>query len=64
MTATPPEDLRYRVALHRVHRLGSARFALIERAFPSFEAMWRAGASALAGAGLDERTAQELLRAR
>ncbi len=57
-------DLPYRVALHRVHRLGSVRFALLERAFPSMEAAWRASEGELVDAGLDVRTAQAIRRAR
>lgn len=60
---TAPPDLRHRVALHRVHRLGAARFALLERAFSSMEEVWHADLTALAGAGLDARTAHEVLRA-
>lgn len=59
-----PADLPYRIALHRVHRLGAARFALLDRAFPSMEEVWRAPAGALVAAGLDQRTAQEVARAR
>lgn len=29
------DDLPYWVALHRVHRLGSVRFAVLESAFPT-----------------------------
>lgn len=59
-----PSDLRYRVALHRVHRLGSMRFGLLDRFFPDMEHAWRASASDLAAAGLDSRTTTEVLRAR
>ena len=59
-----PADLRYRIALHRVHRLGAVRFGLLDRAFPSMEEAWRAPAGALVAAGLDPRTAQEVIRAR
>ena len=59
-----PADLRYRIALHRVHRLGAVRFGLLDRAFPSMEEVWRAPAGALVAAGLDPRTAQEVVRAR
>ncbi|PKB56652.1 MAG: DNA protecting protein DprA [SAR202 cluster bacterium Casp-Chloro-G1] len=41
------------MALHRAYQLGSAGFALLERAFPSMEAAWRASASELRAAGLD-----------
>ena len=58
--ASAPADLPYRVALHRVHRLGAVRFALLERAFGSFEEVWRADLGALTAAGLDARTAREV----
>ncbi len=58
-----PADLRYRVALHRVHRLGSMRFGMLDRFFPDMEHAWRAGSSDLAAAGLDARTTTEVLRA-
>jgi DNA processing protein len=57
-------DLPYWVALHTVYQLGSARFALLERAFPSMEAAWRADAGELAAAGLDARTIQTVQAAR
>ena len=62
--AEAPADLPYRIALHRVHRLGAVRFGLLDRAFPSMEEVWRAPAGALVAAGLDQRTAQEVVRAR
>ena len=60
--AEAPADLPYRIALHRVHRLGAVRFGLLDRAFPSMEEVWRAPAGALVAAGLDQRTAQEVAR--
>jgi len=59
-----PADLAYRVALHRIHRLGSVRFALLERAFPDLRDAWRASEGELAAAGLDARTAQAIARGR
>lgn len=64
MNHEAPADLRFRVALHRVHRLGSMRFALLDRHFPSMAEAWRASAGELAAAGLDARTTTEVLRAR
>ncbi len=58
------DDLAYWVALHRVHRLGSARFGVLERAFDSMEHVWRAERSELLTAGLDARTATALIEAR
>ena len=62
--AEAPADLPYRIALHRVRRLGAVRFGLLDRAFPSMEEVWRAPAGALVAAGLDQRTAQEVVSAR
>ena len=59
-----PADLPFRIALHRVHRLGAVRFGLLDHAFPSMEEVWRAPAGALVAAGLDQRTAEEVVRAR
>ncbi|MQA00497.1 MAG: DNA-protecting protein DprA [Dehalococcoidia bacterium] len=52
------------VALHRVHRLGSVRFGILERAFPTLEEAWRAPIEALTSAGLDSRSAWAVVRAR
>ena len=57
-------ELAYWVALHRVGRLGAARFALLEAAFESMEHAWRADRDELVAAGLDERTADEVVRRR
>jgi len=61
---TEPLDLPYRVALHRIPRLGSKRFALLETAFGHLGEAWRADRGALLAAGLDAATATEVLRAR
>ena len=57
-------ELRFWVALHRVHRLGSVRFAILEAGFPSMEAAWSASSEEFVAAGLDSGTAQAILRAR
>lgn len=62
--AGAPTDLAFRVALHRIHRLGSVRFGILERAFPDLADAWRAPEGALVAAGLDARTAQAIVRAR
>jgi DNA processing protein len=49
-------DLPYWVALHRVYRLGGARFTLLQQAFPSMEDAWHASAGDLRVAGLDQVT--------
>jgi len=59
-----PADLAYRVALHRIYRLGAVRFRLLERFFPTLEEAWRADHVTLCAAGLDARTATEVVRAR
>ncbi|GMU39250.1 MAG: DNA processing protein DprA [Chloroflexota bacterium] len=64
MPADHLADLPYWLALHRVHRLGSVRFGLLERAFPTMEEAWRASEGALIEAGLDARTAREVSRAK
>lgn len=64
MAETETADLPYWVALHRIHRLGSVRFGILERAFPTIEAAWRASASELVDAGLDAKTAQAMAKAR
>lgn len=62
--ATPPDELRFRVALHRVPRLGSKRFALLEAGLPGLEAAWRADRGTLMAAGLDAATASAVVQAR
>jgi DNA processing protein len=59
-----PADLAYRVALHRIYRLGAVRFRLLERFFPTLEEAWRADHATLCAAGLDARTATEVVRGR
>ena len=63
MDDTRTNDLPYWVALHRVHRLGSVRFGLLERAFPSMADAWRAPRGELIAAGLDARTATAVVSA-
>ena len=48
--------LEWWVAFHRISRLGSVRFGLLERAFPSLEDAWKADGAALRAAGLDAAT--------
>ncbi|MFA7297006.1 MAG: DNA-processing protein DprA [Dehalococcoidia bacterium] len=64
MNEDAPVDLAYRVALHRIYRLGAVRFRLLERYFPTLEEAWRADHATLCAAGLDARTATEVVRAR
>ena len=62
--SSAPADLAYRLALHRIHRLGSVRFGILERAFPDLRDAWRASEGDLVAGGLDARTAQAIVRAR
>ena len=62
--SSAPADLAYRLALHRIHRLGSVRFGILERAFPDLRDAWRAPEGELVAGGLDARTAQAIVRAR
>ncbi|MEX1021963.1 MAG: DNA-processing protein DprA [Dehalococcoidia bacterium] len=64
MTEVLTDDLPFWVALHRVHRLGSVRFGVLQRAFPALEHAWRASEGELVEAGLDASTAQAITRAR
>ncbi|MDA1010247.1 MAG: DNA-protecting protein DprA [Chloroflexi bacterium] len=59
-----PRDLQYRVALHRVHRLWSVRFALLERAYSDLGDAWRASLGDLLATGLDRLTAEAIVSAR
>ena len=58
------DDLKYWVALSSVPQLGAARFRRLEAYFGNLEYAWRAGHSQLREAGLDSRTAEEVVAAR
>jgi DNA processing protein len=60
MTEFRTNDLPYWIALHRAYQLGGAGFELLERAFPSMEAAWRAAPAELRDAGLDGRAVNSL----
>jgi DNA processing protein len=64
MTEFRTNDLPFWIALHRVYRLGSARFALLETAFPSMEAAWNASAAELRAANLDAATIEAIGKTR
>ena len=64
VTEIRTHELPYWVGLHRISRLGAARFALLEAAFDSMEEAWLAGSEELVAAGLDPRTAEEVVRRR
>jgi DNA processing protein len=61
MTEFRTNDLPYWIALHRAYQLGGAGFELLERAFPSMEAAWSAGATELRAAGLDSAAVSGVL---
>ncbi len=58
------DEIKYWVALDAVPQLGVARFRRLESYFGNLEYAWRAGVSQLRDAGLDSRTAQEVVAAR
>ncbi|MEE8421896.1 MAG: DNA-processing protein DprA [Dehalococcoidia bacterium] len=64
MDDTRTNDLPFWVALHQVRRLGSVRFGILEAAFPTMEQAWSASRDELIAAGLDARTATEVVKAR
>ena len=58
------DDLKYWVALSAIPQLGAVRFRRLESYFGNLEHAWRAGTSQLRDAGLDSRTAREVVGAR
>lgn len=66
MVAAPPDDeadVDYWIALTRVTGIGPRRFDLLVQSLGSARAVWAAGATDLAAAGLDRRSAEALLAA-
>ena len=57
-------ELKYWVALSTVPTLGAARFRRMESYFDNLEQAWQASASQLQEAGLDSRSAREIVAAR
>lgn len=57
------EDLKYWVALSAVPQMGTVRFRKLESYFGTLEDAWKAGPGQLREAGLDWRTAQEVVAA-
>ncbi|MBI4200445.1 MAG: DNA-protecting protein DprA [Chloroflexi bacterium] len=60
----PEEELRYWVALSHVPFVGRARFQLLEQRLGSLKEAWRAPASRLKEAGLDDRATAVLVAVR
>ena len=58
------DDLAYWVAFSRVPSVGRVRFGLIEQAFGSLDAAWRAGATEFWSAGLDQAVVEAIATAR
>ncbi len=57
-------DLPFWVAFNRIPGVGRARFQLLERHFGSLAEAWRASASELMAAGLDQRTVASIVQRR
>jgi DNA processing protein len=57
-------DLPYWIAFSRIPSVGRARIERLERFFPSLAEAWRAGASELRAAGLDDKTVEAIVTAR
>jgi DNA processing protein len=57
------DDLKYWVALSGIPQLGAARFRRLESYFGDLSEAWRSGSARLREAGLDWRTAQEVVAA-
>jgi DNA processing protein len=67
MTATTidiQQDLPYWIALTRITGIGPRRFDLLLQAFGTAQAVWDAGAGALAESGLDRRSVDALVKLR
>ena len=58
------DDVKYWVAFSRIPTIGRAKFAMLERYFGSLEKAWHAGGTALAAAGLDQRSVKAVLSRR
>ena len=61
---TEPVDIKFWVALSRVPQLGTVRFRRLESHFGKLENTWRASFNELRAAGLEERSAREIVAAR
>jgi len=58
------QEVKYWLAFNKIPGLGTARFRLLERHFPSLEQAWHADAGDLARAGLDRRVVSNVLKHR
>ena len=54
-TTTPPEELKYWTAFHRMHGIGRVRYQALLGRFGSLADAWLAGPSDLRSAGLEDR---------
>ncbi|MCH8153051.1 MAG: DNA-processing protein DprA [Planctomycetes bacterium] len=54
-------DIKYWAALKKVPRLGPVRFRRLEAYFGDLEKAWNAGLAEFKAAGLDDRTARDLI---
>ena len=58
------DDLKYWVALHRISGLGPVRFGKLEARFGTLSDAWQAGRADLIAAGIDQKTAGEVVEQR
>ena len=61
---TESEDTKFWVALSRIPQLGTVRFRRLESHFGKLENAWNAGFNELKAAGLENRSAQEVVAAK
>ena len=64
MTGISEDELKYWVAFSRIPRIGAVRAGRLESHFGSMAAAWRAGASELRAAGLDQGTVTSVVSGR
>ncbi len=57
------QEIKYWVALHRVPQLGTVRFRKLEAHFGDMKSAWHAGLADFRAAGIEPRTAQEIVAA-
>ena len=63
-TTTPPEDLKYWTAFHRIPGIGRVRYQALLGRFGSLANAWSAGSTDLRSAGLDARVVQAITKER
>ena len=63
-TTTPPEELKYWTAFHRIPGIGRVRYQALLGRFGSLANAWSAGSTDLRSAGLDARVVQAITKER